>query len=200
MKVKNHVLVFIVTLSLFIGFSILRFREIKQQGLKTGLRVSSTKQVLSETSEGTNNLNDVSIGSIEEEKFEEAETGVLPTNTPNPVQQDIEIKNEVDSNESDGSTKTTPPINDFYYPGANDIGSSSSELNLQSSDNPDKITDWYKDKIKSLGLNVNSFVTTSANDKVLNKLSAASSSFEINIEISRVSTGAITNIEVSIDI
>src|SRR3990167_890908 len=77
-----------------------------------------------------------------------------------------EIKNDVES-DSNNNSASNPPINDFYYPGAGNIGSSTKTLNLESPDHPNKVTDWYKNKIQSFDLNVNSFVKSSADDKIL---------------------------------
>ena len=52
-------------------------------------------------------------------------------------------------------------------------------------DNYEKILQKYKDKIKEKGMSVTSFVTTSANGNILNKLSGASGNEEVNIEIKR---------------
>lgn len=86
----------------------------------------------------------------------------------------------------------------FIYPGARVIASTDSSATLESSEDPDKITDWYKGKIKGLGMNVKSFVVTSSNDKVLNKLSAANGKQEINVEISRENLKSSVKISVKI--
>lgn len=57
--------------------------------------------------------------------------------------------------------------------------------NWESDDNPDTITAWYKEKLKSLGYNANSFVVTKANDKILNKLVSDNGTNQIRIEISK---------------
>jgi len=61
------------------------------------------------------------------------------------------------------------------------------------------ITEWYRSRINSLGYNVKSFVKTSANDKVLNKLAAAKSGSEISVEIARDPGSIVTAITVLID-
>jgi hypothetical protein len=69
---------------------------------------------------------------------------------------------------------------------------------MESTEDTDKITDWYKSKIEDLGMNVKSFVTTKANDKILNKLSAADGVREINIEISKDSELSAVKISVAL--
>ncbi|KKU12050.1 MAG: hypothetical protein UX19_C0009G0005 [Candidatus Woesebacteria bacterium GW2011_GWA1_45_8] len=94
---------------------------------------------------------------------------------------------------SDTATPTSQPtilapsgnISTFIYPGARVITTTSTSATLESGENPDKITDWYKDKIVGLGMNVKSFVTTKANDRVLNKLAGTDGKREINVEISK---------------
>jgi len=107
---------------------------------------------------------------------------------------------EPDSSPTDSTSPTLPPthtptpkptrppsssISAFVYPGASLKSQTTTSLALESNDDTDKITDWYKTKIEELGMNVKSFVTTRANDKVLNKLSAADGAREINVEISK---------------
>ena len=70
-----------------------------------------------------------------------------------------------------------------------------STLSLESTDSPEDITDWYKNTINTIGMNVTSFVVTSTNDVVLNKLSAANSEMKIEVTIKNEST-SITTIEV----
>ena len=99
---------------------------------------------------------------------------------------------------------TSPPpasssnILDFKYPNSQIISSSSNSLSLESNDNSDSITEWYKDKIHSLGMNVKTFVTTKANDKILNKLVGSDENKEISVEISKESMASSVIISVTI--
>ncbi|TSC88179.1 MAG: Uncharacterized protein G01um101416_202 [Microgenomates group bacterium Gr01-1014_16] len=88
----------------------------------------------------------------------------------------------------------TPPsvTSDWQYPGGSQISAGVYE----SSDPSDKITDWYQDKIKQLGLNTKTFVRTKTNDRVLNKLVAAGISTEIRVEISKNPSDSLTRITV----
>lgn len=85
------------------------------------------------------------------------------------------------------TSEPTPALflNDFVYPGSETVNSGNEFLRLRTLDNPDKVTDWYKEKIKSHDMNVKSFVTTKANDKVLNKLAGANEKLEIMAEIKK---------------
>jgi hypothetical protein len=91
----------------------------------------------------------------------------------------------------------TPPLsqNLYQYPGSLDLGSGK----YTSSDEPDKITEWYKLKINSDGFNVKSFIKTNSNNKILNKLSGAKNNQNISIEITREPNTNVVNITVSID-
>lgn len=86
----------------------------------------------------------------------------------------------------------------FIYPGAKILTQTQTSVNLESFEDPEKITNWYKDKIVSLGMNVKSFVTTKTNDKVLNKLAGADGKREINVEISKDSGTSLVKISVSL--
>lgn len=73
----------------------------------------------------------------------------------------------------------------FIYPNSQQINISTNRIILESLDSPTAITDWYKDKIKSLGMSATSFVQTSTNDNVLNKLVGSSGNQQVRVEISK---------------
>ena len=83
----------------------------------------------------------------------------------------------------------------LQYPGSNKTSSNT----YTSSDDPQKITDWYKDKIKSLGANSKSFVQTNTNGNVLNKLVGAKSGLTISVEIKKAAGDGQTVITVTLD-
>ena len=58
---------------------------------------------------------------------------------------------------------------------------------------------WYKDKIKALGMNATSFVQTNTNDNVLNKLVAANNSQKVTVEISRSNSSSPTSVSIVLD-
>ena len=143
------------------------------------------QDVLSETSEPTrpesiqDNLDDKDSG---DEQFPET----TRTNTPTP-----EVKS--DPLVSVGS------IDNFSYPGANIASMSRSHLSLSTQDNPDDVTNWYKNKIKSYGKSVSSFVTTKTNDNVFNKLVGADSKEELRITIEKKSDSQTVTIQVDLE-
>lgn len=85
---------------------------------------------------------------------------------------------------------------DFKYPNSATISQNGSETVYESTDDPKKITDWYKDKIKSIGMKATSFVQTSTNGNVLNKLVGANQNQEVRIEITKQSNNALVKIVV----
>lgn len=95
------------------------------------------------------------------------------------------------------STAPQPPASsgEFVYPNSKDNGSG----NYESADDPDAITNWYKEKIKSMGMNVKTFVTTKTNGNVLNKLSGANSEINISVEIEKKENENITKIKISLE-
>lgn len=142
-------------------------------------------------------INSPKIKEIKEETIKPAITTTeipVETETPTPTEkvQEIPIPTSTQS--------STPPqqlnqadSTDLIYPGSNDKGGS----NYESDDDPDKITDWYKEKIKSMGMNVKTFVATKTNGNVLNKLAGANSKTNISIEIEKEETESITKIKIS---
>ena len=86
----------------------------------------------------------------------------------------------------------TSASNDLVYPGAK-------QLNLdtyESTDNPETITNWYKNKIKDLGFKTTSSVETNTNGDILNKLASNNNSKEIRIEISKDNNQSVTRINI----
>ena len=126
---------------------------------------------------------------------EDDTSAITPTETTNnnaevSVKTDVLVENPSDKNISSSNT-----LNTFLYPNANITNQTNSTLSLESTDSPEDITDWYKNTINTIGMNVTSFVVTSTNDVVLNKLSAANSEMKIEVTIKNEST-SITTIEV----
>lgn len=136
------------------------------------------------------------------------------TQTTNESRQNMESKVEINSSESDSSTNieiTNAPaegdndqvsddhtIQQFIYPQSSVIAQGSQEIELTSVDDPEKITDWYKNKLQELDMNVNSSVSTSANGNVNNELVSAKGTSEVRIKIEKMSGSQSVNITVMI--
>lgn len=88
---------------------------------------------------------------------------------------------------TDAPAISASEIDSYKYPNAQVVNSSGNSLSLATTDNVDVVTSWYKDKISSEGMNVKSFVTTKANDNVVNKLVVASGEREIRVDIEKKS-------------
>lgn len=93
-------------------------------------------------------------------------------------------------------TKNNQSNFDFKYPNSIIISQNGSETVYESTDDPKKITDWYKDKIKSIGMKATSFVQTSTNGNVFNKLVGANQNQEVKIEISKQNNNVLVKIVV----
>lgn len=81
--------------------------------------------------------------------------------------------------------ETPPKINVYIYPGAKVIATSGVRLELQSDEDTQKITDWYKKKILELNFNAKSFAQSSANGAIFNKLSAAKPGEKLEVSIKK---------------
>lgn len=90
-------------------------------------------------------------------------------------------------------------ISNFIYPGSAILNRSRDELTLQNTDDPQVITNWYKEKIINTGMNTRSFVQTNTNGNILNKLAGAKSGFKIIVEISKKSSEEKVKISVNFD-
>ena len=84
----------------------------------------------------------------------------------------------------------------YQYPNSRVISRLDDNLKLESSDDPGKITDWYKSLIKQRDMNVQSFVTTNSNGEILNKLGAADGDDEVMITIRKSASDTVTTIVV----
>lgn len=89
-------------------------------------------------------------------------------------------------------------LEDFKYPSSKQISCLENNCLLESNDNHDLITNWYEEKIKSLGFKSKSFVKTSSNGKVLNKLVGGMSDREVRVEIEKLSGESKISIKVSL--
>ena len=118
--------------------------------------------------------------------------------TPIPTPTPISIPTSIPS------TSTPIPssqinMSSFVYPGSIILNQSGDEMTLQSTDDPQAITNWYKEKITGMGMNAKSFVQTNTNGNVLNKLIGAKAGFKVKIQIEKNSSSNITEIKVSLE-
>lgn len=133
-----------------------------------------------------------------------SENNNLPEPTPSPLQTGTQEPSPVMSstpNPAPAQTSTPekkPKVaeEDWVYPNSI-VVENAEKIILSSSDSTDKITDWYKSKIESLGFNVKSFVKTSANDVVKNVLSAAKDNRKVSVLITKNPEDIAARIEVS---
>jgi len=157
----------------------------------TGVFVSKISKREIQTSETSQVL------SVEEEIKEEEvtpTTGSHQTDTPSPSRR-------LSGPEAFPTNTPKPPssnLSSFQYPNSQAVSSSENSLILNSIDNADSITDWYKEKIKGEGMSVTSFVTTKTNDNVLNKLVGADGAREIRVEITKEAGSSTVKISVTL--
>ena len=124
---------------------------------------------------------------IEEENSEEVKGEAFDTPTLTPT----------DSPTPTTISQTSGNIDSFIYPKGSLVEKSSSGLIIESTDNPDVITNWYKAKIDELNMNAVSTVQTNTNGNILNKISASNGSLNVEIEISRSNSAEKTKITVN---
>ena len=96
------------------------------------------------------------------------------------------------------STPRIVSLESYKYPNSVVVGDSEKTLTLQSQDSSNTITDWYKDKIINEGMNVKTFVKTSANNKILNKLTGVREGEEVNVEIRKEPDESVVYITVEV--
>ena|SRR5258708_2367952 len=87
-------------------------------------------------------------------------------------------------------------IDSFLYSNSQVKSQTTSSAQLESNDSPDSITNWYKNKLNSLGFNATSFVTTNSNNNVLNKLVVARNNQQVRVEIKKNASDSKTTISI----
>lgn len=116
---------------------------------------------------------------------ENASPTPTPSLTPSPTFPTMSPTQIIKTPAPKNSPNISTNLSQFIYPNSKQISISGDKIVLESSDSPTAITNWYKDKIKSLGMSATSFVQTSTNDNVLNKLVGSSGNQQVRVEISK---------------
>lgn len=131
-----------------------------------------------------------SIGSLTPAADTDAQaTGSLEVNsTP-------DLKNPENSKPAQSPVPSSDLLEGFKYPGAKVTSTSANKIEMESSGDPSKISDWYKEKIRALNFNAKSFTQTNQNGVIFDKFSAAKPGEKIEVTIKKdqnVSTVTIT--------
>lgn len=130
------------------------------------------------------------------ETVQEVKTITQETQNTNEEEEEVKgvkIENQVSFETSKESlTNSQDETQDFIYPGSNFVTQEDSFRVYKVNKEASEVTDWYEAKIKEKDLGATSIVRTKTNGQVLNKLSAASSNYKIEIEIT--SNDSITTI------
>lgn len=140
-----------------------------------------------------NNIQTEVLSEQDEEPQESSEPtpSVEPTLTPTPT--------SVATATQTNTPTATPTVNSsdgWIYPGSTVVRAV--PLSLTSSADSKVVTDWYKARIKAEGFNTTSFIVTSTNDKIYNKLVAAKNAQKIEVLITRDTNTQPLSISVSI--
>lgn len=86
----------------------------------------------------------------------------------------------------------------LIYPDSKIVEKSNQAITLTSSDNPDVITAWYKERIKEMGIKSTAFSQTNTNGNVFNNLAASNGSIIIEVSIKKTFNQNKTTIELKI--
>lgn len=85
----------------------------------------------------------------------------------------------------------------LIYPNAHQLGSSGTGITLQSTDDPQIITNWYKNTIKTMRMNTTSVIENTVNGEVTNQINASGNGKNIKVQITKSSDEATVTIIVS---
>lgn len=108
-----------------------------------------------------------------------------PVFTPNPTP--TSTPNNQTNNSQSGTSVT---LSNWYYPGAEIAENNAGYLLMTSGDNANKVTNWYRQKINTLNMGATSVITTKANEKILNVISASGADGDVKVEISAEGGGS----------
>lgn len=89
-------------------------------------------------------------------------------------------------------------IDSFIYPESTIESREENELELKVYADIDQITNWYKERLKSIYSSINTFTQTSSSGKVMVKLVSVDSKSRISIDITRKQTDSEIEIRVGI--
>ena len=124
---------------------------------------------------------------------------ISPSATPSPTPADTApaIKNPTPTATQNQNSSSTD-MNFYKYPNSQTEESGGNRLVLNSSDDPNKITEWYIEKLKNQNMKLNSFVKTKTNNNVLNKLISSNGTIKVSITISKKNSD--TNAKIAVEI
>jgi hypothetical protein len=139
-----------------------------------------------------NSSDEIPVGSVLQSQIT-APTPAPTTGSPSPTQVPTVtlVPTLAPTNEPPSTFRDFP-----IYPGASIVSSNDDGMTLTSSDDTDSITQWFKAYIEAQHMNVKSFVTTKANDKIHNVLVGAGNG-ELRVTITRDSGETKTTIVLS---
>lgn len=100
-------------------------------------------------------------------------------------------------------TPTGKPSNtsepELEYPNSEKKAVIGKNIILESFDNPFEITSWYQQKVKAADFKITSFIQTTTNGDVLNKIVGIDDKKEIRVEISKINNEPVTRITLSVN-
>lgn len=119
---------------------------------------------------------------------------LIPTSTvtKNPTQLPVTPKS------TQPPTNPSQSLSDWYYPGSQILSVTDKTVNLVTSDEPDKVTDWYKAKLNDAGMTAKTVVKTQTNGTVENVVAGAGGGINIKITITHQPKELDTKIKVEI--
>lgn len=135
---------------------------------------------------------------VKEEPQAKKESDKTPTLTPTPIPTNTPTFTPTSKPQKPTAPRETQgtTLDDFIYPNSKRTESQTNHVTLESPDDPSVITNWYKNKIKEKGMNATSYVQTSTNGNILNRLVGARSGLKVDIEIKKKSTDSVSTINV----
>lgn len=89
-------------------------------------------------------------------------------------------------------------LNEFRYPNSELIQSGDNSNSLESSDDSQIVTNWYKNKIINSSMEIKTFIQTNANEKIVNRLAGSDIKRKVEVEITKENDQSKTKIFINI--
>ena len=89
------------------------------------------------------------------------------------------------NNQTTDSSKLSGELAQLQYPGSGILAEATNSARLESLDDSETITTWYKDKINAMGFTSKSFITANTNGNIENKFMATRDNQQLYIEVKK---------------
>ncbi len=89
------------------------------------------------------------------------------------------------NNQTNSGSASSFDLSSFKYPNSLITAKTETVMDLESTDDPNTISNWYQNQMSNIGFHTTSVVTTNSNGNVLDKLAGSNNNSDVKITISK---------------